>query len=545
MADILGISVTYRAKRSRGYGLVAALAIAGTVSGCVTTGNGTSSADGGDDNPCSVSSSKYIGAAVGAIAVGTLAYFLSGRKAAPAAVAAVGGGAAGYVIGKDIDDRRCQQWKIAQANRVTVKFDDVVVQSTNSQGQEQNVRIGQVSTWEGVEHFEPGSAKLTPQAEQYFRAVAETYVNTNPPQNLSPQDRQKWMEQHRDQRILLVGHSDDTGSSEANAELSEARARAVGEVFRRQGFNPNRLYYQGAGEKYPIADNRTDDGRAKNRRVEIVEIQSEADLSTYLQNRKPNADFYRVDNSIETASAQTGAIPGSASKGDEKPEAAPLKPVTQVELPSKPVARPKAYEIDFGGVAADQSAGVTVAMLGGQHKGFTQSIASNLGISSAFASDSVFQASCLADKPRVSGEVKRLSDGKEFDYKTTDYAPGLYDTSYGGMANGHLIGLSHVAVLKNETTPVGKPKVVVYKRYKPTDRNKAPDVSLDTLVNVYPGNDALLYRVFIDKGEAPIKCIDLVFPNAPPFGAKYGKVYYEHVGHDFAADFKPIPAKDK
>jgi len=545
--------------------LTAAVAILASVNGCVATGNQPSSSVSttAPQNPCEAANSKYYGAAIGAVAAGTLGYFLGNKKALPAALGALGGGLAGYFIGQEIDDRRCEQWKIAQAANVTARFDDVVVPVTSPQGQEENVRVGQVSTWEGQGHFEPGSATLTAAAQRYFRAVADTYTRQPPANdpNMSPQDRQQLEAKRQAQRILLIGHTDDTGSSMTNAKLSEARAKAVGEVFQAAGVNPSRLFFQGAGETLPIADNRTEEGRAKNRRVEIVEIESEAALANYLRGRMPKTEFYRVVEPSVTAQAEKAATAAKIAQkpskpavtrkesAETKPEAAETAPTERTPSPAKPVAspdtveqvKPRPYEIDFGGVPESQVSGVSSEMIGGQKQSTAQSLASYMGISSAFAHDSVFQSSCRQDRPRIGGEVKRLSDGKDFEYRNRDFLPGLYRTSYAGMVNGHLLGMSDVAVLRDGAKPVGKSPLLVFKNYGgAADNNRAkPDVQLATDINVYPGNEALLYRAFVTQDKTPVQCVDLILPYREPFGARYGKVYYEKRGQTYAADFNP------
>ncbi len=69
--------------------------------------------------------------------------------------------------------------------------------------------------------------------------------------------------------VLIAGHTDSTGSDAYNQRLSEARAAAVMHYLVSQGVNPQRMDARGFGERYPIADNRTEHGRAMNRRVEI------------------------------------------------------------------------------------------------------------------------------------------------------------------------------------------------------------------------------------------------------------------------------------
>ncbi|MFO0236251.1 MAG: outer membrane protein OmpA [Burkholderiales bacterium] len=69
--------------------------------------------------------------------------------------------------------------------------------------------------------------------------------------------------------IIAVGHTDWIGTYEYNEKLSLRRAEAVKAYMVSKGIEANRIYTEGKGEKQPVADNRTAEGRAKTRRVEI------------------------------------------------------------------------------------------------------------------------------------------------------------------------------------------------------------------------------------------------------------------------------------
>ena len=69
--------------------------------------------------------------------------------------------------------------------------------------------------------------------------------------------------------VHVVGHTDSTGSSSYNQKLSEKRASSVGSHLSSGGVLRDRMRLSGRGENYPVADNSTSRGRAKNRRVEI------------------------------------------------------------------------------------------------------------------------------------------------------------------------------------------------------------------------------------------------------------------------------------
>ncbi len=69
--------------------------------------------------------------------------------------------------------------------------------------------------------------------------------------------------------IIAVGHTDSVGTDGYNQKLSVRRAEAVKAYLVSKGLEKNRVYTEGKGEKSPVADNKTAEGRAKNRRVEI------------------------------------------------------------------------------------------------------------------------------------------------------------------------------------------------------------------------------------------------------------------------------------
>ena len=69
--------------------------------------------------------------------------------------------------------------------------------------------------------------------------------------------------------IIAVGHADAIGNDAANQKLSIARAEAVKSFLTSKGVERNRVYTEGKGSKQPVADNKTAEGRAKNRRVEV------------------------------------------------------------------------------------------------------------------------------------------------------------------------------------------------------------------------------------------------------------------------------------
>jgi outer membrane protein OmpA-like peptidoglycan-associated protein len=78
-----------------------------------------------------------------------------------------------------------------------------------------------------------------------------------------------FMQENKNSKVTLSGHTDNVGSDAYNQKLSERRVTAVREYVVKKGVDAGRISGQGFGESKPIADNKTREGRSKNRRVEI------------------------------------------------------------------------------------------------------------------------------------------------------------------------------------------------------------------------------------------------------------------------------------
>jgi len=76
--------------------------------------------------------------------------------------------------------------------------------------------------------------------------------------------------------IIAVGHTDSIGTAKYNQKLSVKRSESVKAYLVSKGIEKNRVYTEGKGEAQPVADNKTSEGRAKNRRVEIKVVGTRA-----------------------------------------------------------------------------------------------------------------------------------------------------------------------------------------------------------------------------------------------------------------------------
>lgn len=103
-------------------------------------------------------------------------------------------------------------------------------------------------------HFETGKAAIQPDSEDTLKQLAAL------------------LQQNPTLKLRVEGHTDNQGSLAANQLLSEKRAQAVVAWLVAHGADAAQLKAQGLGQTKPVADNSTEDGRAKNRRVELVKI---------------------------------------------------------------------------------------------------------------------------------------------------------------------------------------------------------------------------------------------------------------------------------
>ena len=110
---------------------------------------------------------------------------------------------------------------------------------------------GQVMTLAG-DAFASGQSSLRSEARANLDRVVE------------------FVQQHPGRQVLIEGHTDGQGSANANQVLSQRRAEAVRAALIEDGVEGARLSAVGVGEDRPVADNGSPQGRARNRRVEII-----------------------------------------------------------------------------------------------------------------------------------------------------------------------------------------------------------------------------------------------------------------------------------
>ena len=203
--------------------ILAVSAAAFGLAGCADMNNG------GMSNP--TVRNTAIGAGVGALAGAAI-----GRDATGALIGAGVGAAGGYIWSQHM-----QQKKLAM-ERATMGSGVAVVQTADNQ-----LKLNVPSDVS----FDTGRADIKPN----LRSILDQFAT-----GLSNQPNTE---------VRIIGHTDSTGSDELNNRLSVDRAEAVKNYLVSRGVNGSAVQIAGRGEHEPVADNSTDAGRARNRRVEI------------------------------------------------------------------------------------------------------------------------------------------------------------------------------------------------------------------------------------------------------------------------------------
>ena len=202
-----------------------------------------------------------VGSGVGA-AVGAAAGQAIGRDTSStllgAAIGAAVGGLTGGAIGRYMDNQEASMRQaLANVEGASIQRDQEVLEQAGRDSTRKSVDVLTV-TFKSDYLFAVNSSTLLPGAYDELNRVANV------------------LRQYPETTIQIAGHTDSTGSVDANQRLSERRAEAVKNALVGMGVNPSRLSMIGYGEGKPIASNNTEAGRQQNRRVEVRIIPQQA-----------------------------------------------------------------------------------------------------------------------------------------------------------------------------------------------------------------------------------------------------------------------------
>lgn len=510
--------------------------------GCATdprTGQPSIKETFASDDPCSNNARNigiFAGAVFGAVIGNQLKNSDSSRLIGAGLGAAIGG-----LIGADVDRQRCELSKVAKKHQISIESSPINVKDGAGGASAKTVGNSvQLIEPEGG-HFAKGSDQLTPKAKIYFAEVATVFNSQKVAETIAdPKARAEYLKQSANRKIFLVGHTDDSGSSQLNVELSERRAKAVAKFLASHGIKESQIFYQGAGEMYPISDNNLEAGRAANRRVQLVEVQDETAFRSYLTERTSKLPYFRPQAvASEADSTATSPTKKTANKALTAPVVTAKKAESATsakdgEQPVLPTSRvqttvaPQKGGIDFGGVPyGEEGAKIDPGKIA-EKGGFSL-------FSKAYADQPSVVSSCKHDRARHAGEIKSLSGSN---LSTTDKLPGLYGRTWRDMVGSHLVVINNLSVLREGAVAANLPSVKVYTQYDPKNPQAKATLNETPQVNVYQGEKGFLVRTFLN-GAGGIKCIDMLTPPSAPFVAKDGRIIYTRNGVDYMAQFNP------
>ncbi len=470
---------------------------------------------------------KIGGTAIGTAGGAALGNKMGGNKGA--LIGGIVGGLIGYTIGDAIDKRREELKKIAQQEQMEIYFSDIksneivynetndpippsvkAILSTKNQKEEEQKKVGDKVVITESNQFNKGSSEITPKARESFTKIAKTYGQTS-------------------KKILIIGHTDDSGSSSLNQKLSEERAKNLGKIFAENGVKQDNIYFLGAGEMQPIADNNAEEGASKNRRVEIIELSNEQEITLYSNLRKTNPSYFRPVEIKQKSKEDVAIVTSTAKKQPEiASKAEPTnKPIEQKETPASNIKY-----VDFAGTKSSNKNLFSLDKFG---EVVAQESFIGIGTKAKADMPTNLYGNCTTDKPRVYGETKSLSSGEKIDHKTYEYKNGLNQSSWTASVNKHLIGLAPVGVVRDGAKAVSSPKVYVYENYI-QGSNAKPNETLSTTVNAYQGTKGLLYRVFVTDESSSLKCMDIIF-DEKNVNSSIGKMYYVTNNGMYEKDF--------
>lgn len=451
------------------------------------------------------------GGAAGAVAGAALAILTQQNDKAIMGSAVIGA-AAGCGMALMYKDRLNKLEQLAREENLKMQLETLLTSSSTPGSATEDAGI--VAQIEDQGMFPVGSSTLSNDGQRQVRKLASAFA-TQPdhPQNSA---------------ILVVGHTDATGSAQGNQQLSERRARAVASILAEQGIARERMYFQGAGASRPIADNSNSLQRGKNRRVEIVEVNDRNTLVKRVNAEQNNPKYLAHGTSTEAATPVSSKA--STSSASNKP--ATSKGTTVAKSTSSTAGRVhKGKVIDFGGQPAIVSNWTLGQAITPKSGGFAI-------ISSANAAD-IPMSSCESDKPRQSGEVFNLASGKALEtHATTDYLPGYNNRVWAQTVNGHLVTISPVSILRDAAAVDRQPFVEVVQNYDAG--NRKAQVKANAIANTYEGEDRVLYRVFVTNPQEPVSCIDVVFSKGNSQATDGMLFYPKSNGEAYSARFIPV-----
>jgi outer membrane protein OmpA-like peptidoglycan-associated protein len=373
------------------------------------------------------------------------------------------GGLVGNRIGRAFDERNNEIQKISKEENTPITT-EVIDELNKNERDKYAQSIKSLPVYEQIKKtkntlifsstipllFDSGSAIVSKEMYRVYDRIAKVYKKDGV------------------RSVMIVGHADNTGLSENNQVLSEKRAKAIAEIFLNNGYPVSKIYYQGAGDAQPIADNNYEEGRAKNRRVEIVDAPTESGLIY--------ANIMSIGRAKKNIIANKKRI--IISKND-------------VEVNVNNYSA-NSFPIELKGVVYNGNVLMSSGILSKNNlKGW--SLGTFFG-KEANASIINHIPGFIDDYYLTSGDLLRI-DGKKIDvYKSSDCLNGYYKQPVYSYIGGGFLSIYPVSLLKDSIYPAEtSPTVSIYKKYM-IGTNAKKDLSVNGIGWVYVSGEYMLYR---------------------------------------------------
>ncbi len=481
-------------------------------------------------------SNMVLGCAWGAT-VGTVAGLIAGKGNIEYAI---GGAAVGLIagcgVGYYMDEREEEIAKHAEENGFKTEFERLQIQDgkTNfSVDAEDDVIASQVALTTDKPMFKSGASTISDaKMRRQLDAFLVEYVRTL----------------DKKSKIYVVGHTDSSGSAAYNQKLSEKRAYYIAKRLNQFGLDKDRIFFEGVGENQPITSNATKSGMAKNRRFELIDVfvddvaKGAASLDQVVQvsqSKKQRIENVMTPVALERQAEEKAhkvALIKAEKEGTslDKIQVSPNKSIkSTAKTPSSDVNVKDVNPLNLHGKPLDNTA--SSEQLVGKLGSFVDD---SWGVfPKAHASDLASVKSCGISEPKVQSKIKTLGS-TVYEPSVAKGLPALYGTYWYGKAtsplnkNETMVVLGPVFVNKDTFKSEKQPQIHFTKNYQSSKQK--PNYSYKNTVEIYRGDNTLLYRVYPSSKNAKFDCADLIFNAKGQKSTQHAEIVYSSKGTTFS-----------
>jgi len=390
-----------------------------------------------------------------------------------------------------------ERWKNRKSNQyhvqVSLSFEEI-----NKVIKEEAYKYDHVRVYQGC--FNTGSKSLKTSCSKQIKSFLDS-VAINDKKN-----------------ILIEVHTDKGGKANVNLKISQDRARNVARIVNNKEYKNAKTYYVGLGELHPLKDAETKKANNLNRRIKIIVEDKNFKVDTssftkYVPSKKnTTARYNSYKERMKQLRARNAKLRAKheallESRRTKHQTSSSIVPtLSQKQTSKKQESRWKHSKSNTlnlkSGVSASSSVQI-IKYIGEANTGWNYFAKKDL--------KKKFETRCIDDQP---SKMKRKSTQGS---KVLDYKHGMYGKPWYTNVDSYTMAITPMFLFENNYLPLKNPKFKVIK-------NDRVVKELETTVNVYEGEEGILYRVFFEKKDS-FQCMDLMIKNKSS-SASYGLVYY-------------------